>query len=145
MDTSLLIPQLVSLGVIAISVGYWWFVLVPSARVRLAVNKKNGSLKNYLTELKADDSRPLEKWFYSQWLEKVDPETRYLLREDEETNSKETEPVAEASLQEKLELDEVIRQAKRTPKFWSGDNPVLVGTGLSIGAAALFGSLGNLL
>lgn len=24
----------------------------------------------------------MERWFYSNWLEKVDPETKYLLRDD---------------------------------------------------------------
>ena len=36
-------------------------------------------------------------------------------------------------------VEEIVRRAKRTPKFWSGDNPVLVGAALSIGAAGLFG------
>jgi hypothetical protein len=32
---------------------YWWYVLVPAARVNLAVNKKSGKLRAYLEELKA--------------------------------------------------------------------------------------------
>merc|ERR1711976_503997 len=77
-------PQLLVLGAIGLTGAYWWFVLVPSARVRLAVNKKSGTLRKYLEELKQDDSRSLEKWFYANWLEKMDPETKYLLREGDE-------------------------------------------------------------
>ena len=38
-------------------------------------------------------------------------------------------------------LEEVIRKAKKTPKFWSGDNPVLVGVVISILGAAIFGGV----
>ena len=38
-------------------------------------------------------------------------------------------------------LEEIVRKAKNAPDFWSGDNPVLVGTAVSIGAAALFGQI----
>ena len=40
--------------------------------------------QTYLEELKADDDRKLERFFYQKWLAKVDPETRYLLRDDPE-------------------------------------------------------------
>lgn len=40
------------------------YVLVPNARVNLAVNKKKGNLRAYLQDLKEDDSRGLERWFY---------------------------------------------------------------------------------
>merc|ERR1712023_330911 len=36
-------PQLLVLGAIGLTGAYWWFVLVPSARVRLAVNKNCGT------------------------------------------------------------------------------------------------------
>ena len=36
-------------------------------------------------------------------------------------------------------LEDIIRKAKKTPKFWSGDNPVLVGAAITVGAAAIFG------
>mmetsp|Transcript_16966 Transcript_16966/g.47368 ORF Transcript_16966/g.47368 Transcript_16966/m.47368 type:complete len:141 (+) Transcript_16966:570-992(+) len=102
----------------------------------------------------ADDSRPLEKWFYTNWLEKIDPETMFLLRKDGEdalakggsslqpvsTRLGDTGGVQEGSDAEDS-LEEVIRKGRKTPKFWSADNPVLVGTGLSIAGALLFGSL----
>lgn len=42
-------------------------------------------------------------------------------------------------------LEEVIRKARKTPKFWSGDNPVLVGTVLSVLGAAAAASVSALL
>jgi len=125
-DPAVLRDELVVLGAIGTMTAYWWFVLVPSARVKLAKNKKSGELRAYLDELARSD-RKAEKWFYSQWLAKIDPETRYLLRDD-----------APASTRRRESLEDVVRAARRAPKFWSGDNPVLVGTALTIGLAALF-------
>jgi len=162
MDASLLLPQLAVLTAVAGAGAYWWFILVPSARVRLAVNKKSGKLREYLEDLKEDDSRPLERWFYANWLEKVDPETKYLLREDgssEQRGGDGSMTSTRAATAVKLDetggvdtgkdgddtLEEVIRKAKKTPKFWSADNPVLVGMTISILGAMLFGGLtGNL-
>merc|ERR1712023_349848 len=139
-------PQLLVLGAIGLTGAYWWFVLVPSARVRLAVNKKSGTLRKYLEELKQDDSRSLERWFYANWLEKMDPETKYLLREGDEAADGYSVKLSDTGgVQEGRDaedsLEDVIRKAKATPKFWSADNPVLVGAALSILGAALFGSL----
>ena len=36
-------------------------------------------------------------------------------------------------------MEDIIRKARNTPDFWSGDNPVLIGAAVSIGGAALFG------
>lgn len=150
MDTSMLTSQLVVLGVTGVMVAYWWYVLVPGARVNLAVNKRTGRLRDYLEELKGDDSRKMERFFYQKWLAKVDPETRFLLREDgnedgdgrvvqAKTRLSDTEGVTRDNPDESLE--DVIRKARRTPKFWSGDNPVLVGTALTVGAGVLVGAL----
>ena len=150
MDTSMLTSQLVVLGFTGVMVAYWWYVLVPGARVNLAVNKKSGKLRDYLEELKDDDSRAVERFFYQKWLAKVDPETRFLLREDgnedgdgrvvqAKTRLSDTEGVTRDNPDESLE--DVIRKARRTPKFWSGDNPVLVGTALTVGAGVLVGAL----
>ena len=126
-DPALLRDELVVLGAIGAMTAYWWLVLVPSARVRLAKNKKSGELRAYLDDLARSDGKGLEKWFYAQWLTKIDPETRYLLRDD-----------APAAARRGETLEDVARAARRAPKFWSGDNPVLVGTALTIGLAALF-------
>ena len=155
MDTSALQSELLVLAVIAVMTAYWWYVLVPGARVNLAVNKRTGKLRAYLEELKADDDRKLERFFYQKWLAKVDPETRYLLRDDDEAedgssadagNPPRTKPRVALSDTEGVtrdvgeeSLEDIIRKAKKTPKFWSGDNPVLVGAAITVGAAAVFG------
>ena len=71
MDYSALQSQLIVLGVVGVMTAYWWYVLVPGARVNLAVNKKSGKLRDYLEELKGDDDRKLERFFYQKWLAKV--------------------------------------------------------------------------
>ena len=157
MDTSALQSELLVLAVIAVMTAYWWYVLVPGARVNLAVNKRTGKLRAYLEELKADDDRKLERFFYQKWLAKVDPETRYLLRDDDEdasddgsradaANPPRTKPRVSLADTEGVtrdvgeeSLEDIIRKAKKTPKFWSGDNPVLVGAAITVGAAAVFG------
>lgn len=51
---------------------YWWLVLVPSERRDLAKNKNKGGLNVYLDGLEKSDptERKLEKWFYTEWLER---------------------------------------------------------------------------
>ena len=156
MDQGQLANEFVVLGAIAGMTAYWWFVLVPSARVRLASNKRSGALRTYLEELKSDDSkdRDAERWFYAQWLSKIDPETRYLLREDAGAAGDETTTTTTTATATKPttrlddtngggvrgkepSLEEIMKSARKTPKFWSLDNPVLVGTMLSVGAAAI--------
>jgi len=155
MDPSLVRDELVVLAVVAAMTAYWWFALVPSARVRLAKNKRDGTLRAYLETLKQSDAsegRQLEKWFYAEWLSKIDPETRYLLREDVDenvdadadfatptTSLRDTRGVGAAVSRQDAEpsVEDIIRAARKTPKFFSLDNPVLVGTVLCIGVAAL--------
>ena len=154
MDVGALQSQLWVLFAVGAMTAYWWYVLVPGARVNLAVNKRSGKLRAYLEELKADDDRKLERFFYQKWLAKVDPETRYLLRDDPEEEGAtaaesarvtkvtlgDTEGVTRDEAREES-LEEIVRKAKNAPDFWSGDNPVLVGTAVSIGAPALFGQI----
>jgi len=64
LDTTVIVRQLEVLGAVGVMGAYWWYVLVPNARVNLAVNKRKGDLRQYLEELKQDDSRPVERWFY---------------------------------------------------------------------------------
>ena len=158
MDVGALQSQLWVLFAVGAMTAYWWYVLVPGARVNLAVNKRTGKLRDYLVELKGDDSRKLERFFYQKWLAKVDPETRYLLRDEPDlfeeggavgaaasaTATKpsvtlaDTEGVTRDVGEESLE--EIVRKAKNTPDFWSGDNPVLVALALTIGAGAVAGA-----
>ena len=48
MDTSALQSQGVVLLTVGVMTAYWWYVLVPGARVNLAVNKRTGKLRDYL-------------------------------------------------------------------------------------------------
>ena len=155
MDTSALQSQGVVLLTVGVMTAYWWYVLVPGARVNLAVNKRTGKLRDYLVELKDDDSRKLERFFYQKWLAKVDPETRYLLRDEPDlfeepgaaTATRNTKPSVSLADTEGVtrdvgeeSLEEIVRKARNTPDFWSGDNPVLVALALTIGAGAVAGA-----
>ena len=142
LDASVYQSEAAVLAVTGLCVAYWWFVLVPGARVNLAVNKRSGRLRTYLEELSTDDTRPVQKWFYSSWLAKIDPETAFLLREkgsSTRTELGDTDGGGDKTAEETLE--QVVARARRTPKFWSWDNPVLVATAISIGGAALFGGI----
>ena len=57
MDADALRNQLIVLSAIGATTAFWWFVLVPNARLGLARNKKSGALRAYLEELKTDDAR----------------------------------------------------------------------------------------
>lgn len=147
MDATQATQQFVVLGGVAVMTAYWWFVLVPSARERLARNKRTGALREYLEELARDTAsgeRRAEKWFYAQWLSKIDPETRYLLRDDDDNEPTTTGGVkledteGGGRLRRESTLEEIVAAARKTPKFWSLDNPVLVGAALTIGLAAAF-------
>ena len=144
--------QFAVLGVVSITVAYWWFVVVPAARINLAVNKNQGKLKTYLEDLKQDDSRKLERWFFTEWLVKIDPETKYLLREDEgerETDNNnnnaiklgDTEGGGDKTKSE--DIDIIIQRARKTPDFFSLDNPVLVAFIITFGFSAVIGLLGE--
>ena len=159
MDTSALQSQGVVLLTVGVMTAYWWYVLVPGARVNLAVNKRTGKLRDYLVELKDDDSRKLERFFYQKWLAKVDPETRYLLRDEPDlfedagatsaaaTATRDAKPSVSLADTEGVtrdvgeeSLEEIVRKARNTPDFWSGDNPVLVALALTFGAGAVAGA-----
>ena len=168
MDTAALQSQGLVLLTVGVMTAYWWYVLVPGARVNLAVNKRTGKLKEYLVELKGDDGRKLERFFYQKWLAKVDPETRYLLRDEpdlfEEQKGQQQQGVTDrgdggvsTAVKTKTQtvtlsdtqgvtrdadesLESIIRKAQNTPDFWSGDNPVLVALGLTIGLGAVAGA-----
>ena len=153
MDTS----QLgITLGAIAVPFGYWWYITVPEARLKLAKDKRrtDGDERQYLDELQRDlqrepDARPVERWFFSKWLRQAKP-----LAPDQEQPSERTataaataEPPPEAAAREAAPrrqptIAELLRPASlkgnATPKFWSGDNPIVVVTGtlISLGVAS---------
>jgi hypothetical protein len=144
-DQDLLNGQLIVIGVCSITVLYWWLVVVPNARINLAVNKKTGKLKTYLDTLKRDDTRTLERWFFTEWLMKVDPETKYLMRDSggaSVDDLSDTEGGGDKTNAD--DIDIIISRARKTPDFFSLDNPVLVTFLITIGFSAFIGVLGEL-
>ncbi|EKX51354.1 hypothetical protein GUITHDRAFT_151048 [Guillardia theta CCMP2712] len=102
---------------------YWWFVLVPSERRDLAKNKNKGGLNNYLEDLERSpkNARRLEKWFYTEWLERRRKVRG--LKISEEVN---------------LSIAEELRRARPTPNFISLDNPVIIALIFSVLGVFLF-------
>ena len=133
------------ISAIALPFAYWWFVTVPEARLALAKDKRleGGDTKAYLDELADDPSaRPVERWFFSKWLRQKKP-TRATSGDDtaeglaaattqDAQPSPAAEPRAEPTLKELFAPASLKGNA--TPKFWSGDNPIVVTMG---GLAAL--------
>ena len=146
----------ITLGAIAVPFGYWWYITVPEARLKLAKDKRrtDGDERQYLDELQRDlqrepDARPVERWFFSKWLRQAKP----LAPEREQTSERTAtatataEPPPEAAARDAAprrepSLGELLRPASlkgnATPKFWSGDNPIVVVTGtlISLGVAS---------
>ena len=147
----------ITLGAIAVPFGYWWYITVPEARLKLAKDKRraDGDERQYLDELQRDlqrepDARPVERWFFSKWLRQAKP----LAPEPEQASERTAtaaapaEPPPEAAARSDAaprrepSLGELLRPASlkgnATPKFWSGDNPIVVVTGtlISLGVAS---------
>ena len=135
-------PAQLAVFTVALSapVAYWWFITVPEARLNLAKDKRleGGDTKQYLEELRdSPDERPLERWFFDKWLRQLRP-------------SKAPRPAPEASAEEDASapapapaptLGELFAPASlagnATPKFFSGDNPIVV----TVGALLALGTL----
>ena len=132
-------PAQLAVFTVALSapVAYWWFITVPEARLNLAKDKRleGGDTKQYLEELRdSPDERPLERWFFDKWLRQLRP-------------SKAPRPAPEASAEDASApapaptLGELFAPASlagnATPKFFSGDNPIVV----TVGALLALGTL----
>ena len=150
----------ITLGAIAVPFGYWWYITVPEARLKLAKDKRrtDGDERQYLDELQRDlqrepDARPVERWFFSKWLRQAKPLAPEQEQDSERTATATTtatatvEPPPEAAARDAAprrepSLGELLRPASlkgnATPKFWSGDNPIVVVTGtlISLGVAS---------
>jgi hypothetical protein len=71
-DPTVLYTQLFVLAAAAGAGAYWWYTLVPTLRRNLAKEKRSGGEVNkYLVEIQADESRGLERWFYTDWLQQL--------------------------------------------------------------------------
>lgn len=71
-DTSVLVAQGSVIVLSAAAAAYWWLVVVPTERAAVGRSKRMGALNTYLSELEqpeAVESRRLERWFYTDWLQ----------------------------------------------------------------------------
>eukprot|EP00316_Scyphosphaera_apsteinii_P016866 CAMPEP_0119315072 /NCGR_PEP_ID=MMETSP1333-20130426/34373_1 /TAXON_ID=418940 /ORGANISM="Scyphosphaera apsteinii, Strain RCC1455" /LENGTH=186 /DNA_ID=CAMNT_0007320301 /DNA_START=100 /DNA_END=660 /DNA_ORIENTATION=- len=140
----------VLLGTILIPFGYWWFITVPEARLLLSKDKRKGELNIYLKQLKEAEGRPVEQWFFQKWLAKTRPPVQQAQSRADRTGSdpavvlEEFSPIKPSTdeAESEVTLLELFRPASKkgnpTPRFFSGDNPIVVTTGtlMAFGIAA---------
>jgi len=120
---------LLCLFVIAAPFSYWWFITVPEARLALSKDKRLGETGEYLADLAtSSDPRPVERWFFSKWLRKAPKK-----REPEPLTIAEAPLAAAEAESANVTLQQLFEPASlkgnATPKFFSGDNPIVVTTG----------------
>jgi len=143
----------VQLTVLLLVVGlpfcYWWLVTVPEARTALGIDKRvaGGEARAFIEELADTDtgSRRVEKWFFAKWLERapmrrpdeasgaVEDRDAQAPPEEAEAGPKETPATPTPRV---ADLFAPVRR-RRTPRFFSGDNPVVVTMGSLTGAGIL--------
>jgi hypothetical protein len=126
---------LVILGTPAGLAAYWWLVLVPSERRSLAKSKRKGALNTYLEELETDESRGLERWFYTDYLRKRQDKQKHKQKQQQALKTErskgstfphvQTEEKEEAKTEEQLER-EADQAASANPAFLSLDNPLVL-------------------
>jgi len=168
-------PSQLGITVLAIAApfGYWWYITVPEARLDLAKDKRrqDGEVKQYIDELQRDPApRPVERWFFSKWIGQARPpppvETTMTATatapSEADTPSDGDAPASAAApptptppARRAPTVGELFRPASlkgnATPRFWSGDNPIVVTTGtlIALGVASALvrngGSGGQLL
>ena len=139
---------------IAVPFGYWWYITVPEARLSLAKDKRksDGEVKQYLDELQSEpDGRPVERWFLQKWLRQNKPARTTAAAPAAEPVVSTTMAATTASLEAaaaapdapaqptpaEQQRDPSLRElfapaslkGNATPRFWSGDNPIVVTTG----------------
>ena len=127
MDTSLIYQQLTVIAASASAFSVWWLVLVPARRTELAKEKRDkseGSLGNYLLELREADSAATEGAVNEKGFE------RWLMRD---------------WLSEKSQKKAAALPFLPKAKFNSGDNPILVATALIIGTGVFSSALDRLM
>ena len=151
---------------VAVPFGYWWYITVPEARLALSKDKRLGDTGAYIDELaRSDEARPVERWFFSKWLNQA-PKKRTARTEaasmlstaptmagvamveppHPETAAESAAAPEQPSAVQKREasLEQLFRPASlksnATPKFFSGDNPIVVTTGALL-AAGIFATV----
>ncbi|KAF8072897.1 hypothetical protein HT031_000557 [Scenedesmus sp. PABB004] len=145
-DGAVLAAQLLVLAACGGAGLYWWFVLVPSARRTLARDKRTGELNEFLNELQASRDRPLERWFYTDWLRQLERRQQLAAAAaakragagggDPQQGAAPAPAPAPAPAGEAAEGDD------RQPAFWSLDNPI-VATGAVLGGLAAVSALAH--
>ena len=150
-------------AIIALPFGYWWYITVPEARLKLAKDKRleGGDVKAYIDELRDDPSpRSAERWFFSKYLSQMRPRANRGAREQAalqvtavegdaippaselQAPPAETAPLRDGAPPRRPSLRELFQPASlsgnATPRFWSGDNPIVVTMGalLCLGVVA---------
>jgi hypothetical protein len=70
-DTTTLVGMGVIIGLCVIASSVWSNEVVPVSRSKLAISKSRGEVKEYLDELKEDDTneRGVEQWLFTDWLQ----------------------------------------------------------------------------
>ena len=152
------------LGSTAGVIGYWWLVLVPSERRDLAKNKNKGGLNEYLDDLENSEpsERKMEKWFYTEWLERRarvkriaavnaakraaaarevgqgDGEGAVAVLGSDMDQAEAEEAEAELAMAREQEIEKAVPM----PSFFSLDNPIIIALTLALFGAA-FGGLGR--
>jgi hypothetical protein len=169
-DAQALSAQLVVLTVTASTALYWWYSVVPSARRTLAKEKRSGPLSEYLQDLQQNPNKPLEQWFYTDWLRQLERRQQMAKaaaakRATAGSAGPDTNLQQQAAIQGQTEMlpqqgqrgpvlqnDSAEVSSKREdiasaeaeddkqPLFWSLDNPILA-TAAMLTAAALVSSI----
>lgn len=131
-----------ALAVASVAPGcYWWLVVVPSERRKLAREKRGGGVNEYLEGLEASgkDQRQLEKWFYTDWLRKrEDKRERGRRARAAPSDGPPSDALTEAAIVEEDERD----PGGADPDFVSLDNP-LVATAVLLATIGLFSVLSS--
>ena len=141
----------VLIAAVLVPFSYWWLITVPEARLNLSRDKRmsGGETREYLAKLReSGEDRPIERWFFSKWLQQFKARStkdQYAAADaarnidvssgvlDQDANTSMDKPTRDG-----LPLSDVFRPASlrgnATPRFWSGDNPILVTMGLLLSA-----------
>eukprot|EP00798_Chlamydomonas_sp_ICE-L_P014994 gene14994-21052_t len=117
-----------------------WLVVVPSERQTLGKAKRKGEVAQYLLKIENDESRGLERWFYTNWRE----QSWFTLVQKKDAKMKALQEGGrsqEGGLQggggsegsEGSEVPPVEEYIDKMPDFWSLDNPIVfAGSGLVV-------------
>ena len=118
---------------------YWWNVTVPEARARLSKDKRKGGTRAFLDEIADDESKSLQRWFYSNWLEaKWFKAARAKRLAAAASSATAAAPAASgASEESSSEGEPDAVPADKEPDFWSLDNPLVLAGSLLAAFAAL--------